>query len=45
MFERKWEYSFGKIGKKEFEGKALEKKTTKYPVEPSEIQTHKPRDD
>ena len=40
MFERKWENSFGKIGKKEFEGKALEEKTTKYPVAPSEIRTH-----
>ena len=43
MFERKWEYSFGKIGKKEFKGKALEEKTTKYPVVPSEIRTYEPR--
>ena len=43
MFERKWEYSFGKIGKKEFEGKALEEKTTKYPAVPSEIRTYEPR--
>ena len=40
MFERKWENSFGKIGKKEFEGKGIQGKITKYPVAPSEIRTH-----
>ena len=40
MFERKWENSFGKIGKKEGKGKALEEKTTKYPIVPSEIRTY-----
>ena len=40
MFERKWENSFGKIGKKEFEGKGISGKITKYPVAPSEIRTH-----
>ena len=40
MFERKWENSFGKIGKKEFEGKGILGKITKYPVVPSEIRTH-----
>ena len=40
MFERKWENSFGKIGKMEGKEKALEGKITKYPVVPSEIRTH-----
>ena len=40
MVERKWENSFGKIGKMEGKEKALEGKITKYPVVPSEIRTH-----
>ena len=43
MFERKWENSLGKIGKMEGKEKALEEKTTKYPVEPNEIRTHELR--
>ena len=39
MVERKWENSFGKIGKMEGKEKALEGKITKYPVVPSEIRT------
>ena len=40
MVERKWENSFGKIGKMEGKEKALEGKITKYSVVPSEAQTH-----
>ena len=42
MFERKWENSFGKIGKMEGKEKALEGKITKYPVGPSEFRTYDP---
>ena len=43
MVQRKWENSFGKIGKMKGKEKALEEKTTKYPVEHGEIRTHGPR--
>ena len=39
-FEGNGENSFGKAGKKEGKGKALEEKITKYPVAASEIRTH-----
>ena len=40
MVQRKWENSFGKIGKMEGKEKALEGKITQFPVGPSEIRTH-----